>query len=100
MAAENSVFPREYRDKVRNSRWRKALAHDRQHRPQHFDPIIDSLIAIYCSEILLQFKSLRFRDLGSTMTPPKAEYIGADQFPLNIFRLQLCGGAYIPIIPF
>jgi hypothetical protein len=34
------------------------------------------------------------------MTPPKAEYIGADQLPLNIFRLQLCDGPYIPIIPF
>jgi hypothetical protein len=31
------------------------------------------------------------------MTPPKAEYIGADQLPLIIFRLQLYGGPYIPI---
>ena len=31
------------------------------------------------------------------MTPLKAEYIGADQLPLIIFRLQLCGGPYIPI---
>jgi hypothetical protein len=30
------------------------------------------------------------------MTPLKAEYIGADQLPLIIFRLQLCGGPYIP----
>jgi hypothetical protein len=34
------------------------------------------------------------------MTPPKAEYIGADQLPLIIFRLQLYGGPYIPIILF
>src|ERR1700733_5592226 len=34
------------------------------------------------------------------MTPLKAEYIGADQLPLIIFRLQLCGGPYIPITPF
>jgi hypothetical protein len=33
------------------------------------------------------------------MTPLKAEYIGADQLPLNIFRLQRRGGPYIPIIP-
>jgi hypothetical protein len=31
------------------------------------------------------------------MTPPKAEYIGADQLPFFIFRLQLYGGPYIPI---
>ena len=31
-----------------------------------------------------------------SVTPPKAEYIGADQLPLIIFRLQLCGGPYIP----
>ena len=35
-----------------------------------------------------------------SLTPLKAEYIGADQLPLIIFRLQLCGGPYIPIIPF
>ena len=35
-----------------------------------------------------------------SMTPPKAEYIGADQLPLIIFRLQLYGGPYIPIILF
>ena len=29
----------------------------------------------------------------------KAEYIGADQLPLFVFRLQLCGGPYIPITP-
>ena len=34
-----------------------------------------------------------------SMTPLKAEYIGADQLPLFVFRLQLCGGPYIPIIP-
>ena len=31
------------------------------------------------------------------MTPLKAEYIGADQLPSFVFRLQLCGGPYIPI---
>ena len=31
------------------------------------------------------------------MTPLKAEYIGADQLPFFVFRLQLCGGPYIPI---
>ena len=31
------------------------------------------------------------------MTPLKAEYIGADQLPFFLFRLQLCGGPYIPI---
>src|SRR6266446_9334597 len=30
------------------------------------------------------------------LTPLKAEYISADQLPLFIFRLQLCGGPYIP----
>jgi len=30
-------------------------------------------------------------------TPLKAEYIGADQLPFFVFRLQLCGGPYIPI---
>src|ERR1700730_391939 len=30
----------------------------------------------------------------------KAKYISADQLPLFVFRLQLCGGPYIPIIPF
>ena len=33
----------------------------------------------------------------SQLTPLKAEYIGADQLPLFVFRLQLCGGPYIPI---
>src|ERR1017187_5280016 len=32
-----------------------------------------------------------------SVTPLKAEYIGADQLPLFVFRLQLCGGPYIPI---
>src|ERR1017187_9670312 len=35
-----------------------------------------------------------------SVTPLKAEYIGADQLPLFIFRLQLCGGPYIPISRF
>jgi hypothetical protein len=30
------------------------------------------------------------------LTPPKAEYIGADQLPSSSFRLQLGGGPYIP----
>ena len=30
-------------------------------------------------------------------TPPKAEYIGADQTVISIFRLQFCGGPYIPL---
>ena len=34
-----------------------------------------------------------------SLTPLKAEYISADQMPLLIFRLQLYGGPYIPIIP-
>ena len=34
-----------------------------------------------------------------SMTPLKAEYIGADQLPFFVFRLQLCGGPYIPISP-
>ena len=33
------------------------------------------------------------------MTPLKAEYNGADQLPFFVFRLQLCGGPYIPIMP-
>ena len=33
------------------------------------------------------------------MTPLKAEYIGADQLPFFIFRLQRRGGPYIPVIP-
>ena len=36
----------------------------------------------------------------SQLTPLKAEYIGADQLPLFVFRLQLCGGPYIPISRF
>ena len=32
-----------------------------------------------------------------SLTPLEAEYIGADQLPLFVFRLQLCGGPYIPI---
>ena len=32
-----------------------------------------------------------------SLTPPKAEYIGADQTVISIFRLQFCGGPYIPI---
>src|ERR1700692_637245 len=32
-----------------------------------------------------------------SVTPLKAEYIGADQLPSFVFRLQLCGGPYIPI---
>src|ERR1017187_4546471 len=32
-----------------------------------------------------------------SVTPLKAEYIGADQLPFFVFRLQLCGGPYIPI---
>jgi hypothetical protein len=35
-----------------------------------------------------------------SVTPLKAEYIGADQMPFFVFRLQLCGGPYIPIILF
>jgi hypothetical protein len=31
------------------------------------------------------------------MTPLKAEYIGADQLPFFIFRLQRRGGPYIPV---
>jgi len=34
-----------------------------------------------------------------SVTPLKVEYIGADQLPLLIFRLQLCGGPYIQIRP-
>src|SRR6202521_4382864 len=34
-----------------------------------------------------------------SVTPRKAEYIGADQMPFFVFRLQLCGGPYIPISP-
>jgi hypothetical protein len=30
------------------------------------------------------------------VTPLKAEYIGADQLPFFVFRLQHCGGPYIP----
>src|ERR1700738_2093178 len=30
----------------------------------------------------------------------KAKYISADQLPLFVFRLQLCGGPYIPRSPF
>jgi len=33
-----------------------------------------------------------------SLTPLKAEYIGADQLPSSFFRLQLCGGPYIPKI--
>lgn len=32
-----------------------------------------------------------------SLTPRKAEYIGADQTVILSFRLQLCGGPYIPI---
>src|ERR1700692_957566 len=32
-----------------------------------------------------------------SVTPLKAEHIGAAQLPLFVFRLQLCGGPYIPI---
>src|SRR6202521_4946254 len=32
-----------------------------------------------------------------SVTPLKAEYIGADQLPFIVFRLQLCGGPYIPV---
>src|ERR1700674_641242 len=35
-----------------------------------------------------------------SLTPLKAEYIGADHLPFFVFRLQLCGGPYIPIISF
>jgi hypothetical protein len=31
-----------------------------------------------------------------SLTPLKAEYIGADHLPFFVFRLQLCGGPYIP----
>jgi hypothetical protein len=34
-----------------------------------------------------------------SLTPPKAEYIGADQTVISIFRLQFCGGPYISIMP-
>jgi hypothetical protein len=34
-----------------------------------------------------------------SVTPLKAEYIGADQLPLIIFRLQRRGGPYIPRRP-
>src|ERR1700692_1236531 len=32
-----------------------------------------------------------------SVTPLEAEYIGADQLPCSVFRLQLPGGPYIPI---
>src|SRR3984893_15083744 len=32
-----------------------------------------------------------------SVTPLEDEYIGADHLPLLVFRLQLCGGPYIPI---
>jgi len=31
-------------------------------------------------------------------TPPKAEYIGPDHTVISIFRLQFCGGPYMPIM--
>ena len=31
-----------------------------------------------------------------SLTPLKAEYIGADHLPSFVFRLQHCGGPYIP----
>jgi hypothetical protein len=34
------------------------------------------------------------------VTPLKAEYINADHLPFFVFRLQLCGGPYIPIMRF
>jgi hypothetical protein len=34
------------------------------------------------------------------VTPLKAEYIGADHLLFFVFRLQLCGGPYIPVSPF
>ncbi len=33
------------------------------------------------------------------VTPLKAEYIGADHLLFFVFRLQLCGGPYIPVSP-
>jgi len=32
-----------------------------------------------------------------SLTPLKAEYIGADHLPFFDFRLHLCGGPYIPV---
>jgi hypothetical protein len=31
-------------------------------------------------------------------TPPKTEHIGADHLSILVFRLQFCGGLYIPIM--
>ena len=33
-----------------------------------------------------------------SQTPTKAEYIGADHLSIRVFRLQFCGGPYIPIM--
>jgi hypothetical protein len=32
-----------------------------------------------------------------SLTPLTAESIGADQLPFSVFRLQLCGGPYLPL---
>ena len=37
---------------------------------------------------------------SESLTPLKAEYIGADQLPFFVFRLQLCGEPYIAVMPF
>jgi hypothetical protein len=34
-----------------------------------------------------------------SLTPPKAEYFGADLIVHPSYRLQFCGGPYIPIMP-
>jgi hypothetical protein len=50
-------------------------------------------------ELSILFVALGLYIIGpESLTPPKAEYIGADQLPSFVFRLQLCGGPYIPII--
>jgi hypothetical protein len=45
----------------------------------------------------MRTKASGYPSWPESLTPLKAEYIGADQLSFFVFRLQLCGGPYIPI---
>src|ERR1700724_2374030 len=47
----------------------------------------------------MRTKASGYPSWPESLTPLKAEYIGADQLPFFVFRLQLCGGPYIAVMP-
>ncbi len=64
-------------------------------------PILDSTLPDRYRVAAVTLKGRRRADIHhgqKSLALPKTGYIGADQLPFCVFRLQLCGGPYIPEI--